>query len=39
MQVIKKVRLCDVITSSRKVTSLDQIVLEGLSEEVTVTET
>lgn len=39
MKVIKKVRLCDVITSSWKVTALDQIVMEGLSEGVTVTET
>lgn len=39
MKVMQKVRLCDVLTSTWQVTSSDKVVMESLSEDVTVTET
>lgn len=39
MKVIKKVRWCDVIASTWQVTLLNKRVMEGISEEVTVSET
>lgn len=36
MKALKIVRLCDVIASAWQGTSLDKVVKEGLSEEVTV---